>query len=253
MPNGQFHGRTKGHGIRIKNPLRLTVEVTILDAQFQKNPMTGFSTCRTLRPGAEVYVKVPQPGEYDIKTSIIRYDETGQTIRLGDADWEPVATAGAPPRMTPKAGPVLQSGQKELKSRRWVTVAEWLIPKGFAGELKGITLQLDGDCEAQIILPNSKPTSIDKDIAVSYQQGTWVNKGEAVRVKARSRLGNGGTANVMIQGTLYPVGTQVPGKVSKRAPEQVTEKKPRKEPEEPPLRSLGDMIEEMRKEEEVKV
>jgi len=58
----------------------------------------------------------------------------------------------------------------------------------------------------------------------------------------------------MIQGELCPVGTPVPvGKVDKRAPEHITEKKPRIEPEEPPLRSLGDMIEEMKKREEVAV
>ncbi|MBA7714182.1 hypothetical protein ES703_123199 [subsurface metagenome] len=58
----------------------------------------------------------------------------------------------------------------------------------------------------------------------------------------------------MIQGELYPVAVagQVASKV-KRAPEHITEKKPRKEPEEPPLRSLGDLIEEMRQEEKVPV
>ncbi|GAH94253.1 unnamed protein product, partial [marine sediment metagenome] len=62
-------------------------------------------------------------------------------------------------------------------------------------------------------------------------------------------------------GELYPVGTPVPaGRVSRRgdlrpgpAPEHVTEKKPRKEPEETPLRSLGDMIEEFKQEEKVPV
>jgi len=247
MANGQFHGKHKGPAIRIKNPLRLTVEVTILGGK-------GFNTCRTLRPGAEVYVKVPHPGEYDIKPSIVRYDETGQTVRLGDGDGQRVATAGVPTTIAPQAGPVLKAGQKAVKSRRWVTVAEWLITKGFAGRLDGISIQLDGDCEAQVIFPNSKPTLIKKDSTLSYQKNTWLNKGEAVRVKARSHIGNTGTANVMIQGELYPVGTPVPaGKVSKPAPVQVSEKKPRKEPEEPPLRSLGDLIEEMEKREEVKV
>ena len=236
MANGQYHGKGKGHGIRIKNPLRLTVEVQVLDGQ-------GFGTCRTLKPGSEVYVKVPQPGEYDIKTSIIRYDETGQTIRLGDAGWESVSKGATPARISAQAGPVLQSGQKTVKSRRWVTVAEWLIPKGFGGQLQAISINLGGDCEAQVILPNMKPTLVKKDTTLSYQKNTWINKGQAVRVKARSHVGNTGTANVMIQGELYPTGTPVPAQVRTReAPEHITEHKPRKESEEPPLRSLGEMM-----------
>jgi len=244
MPNGQFHGKHKGSGIRIKNPLRLAVEVDISDGQ-------GFSTCRTLKPGAEVYIKVPHPGDYDIKTSIVRYDEIGQSIRLGDGGFQQTPTVGVKPKMTTQAGPIVTAGQKNVKSRRWVTVAEWLITKGFAGMLRAISIQLDGDCEAQVIIPKNKPTKVKQDTTLQYQNNTWLNKGEAVRVKARSHIGNKGSAHVMIQGELYPVGTLVPaGKVSKPAPEHVTEKKLRKEPEEP-LRSLGEMIEEMRKEEEV--
>ena len=229
MPNGQFHGKHKGPAIRIKNPLSLAVVVLIKDDK-------GFATYRTLKPGAEVYVKVPHQGDYDIVPRILRYDQTGLSKSLGDAGWQPVATVGPPPRVTPQAGPVLHSGQKKVKSRRWITVAEWLITKGFAGVLQAISIQLGGDCEAQVILPNSKPTLVKKDTTLSYQNNTWINKGQAVRVKARSHIGNKGSAHVMIQGELYPVGTMVPaGKVSKRAPEHITEKKPRKEPEEPPL------------------
>ena len=242
MPNGQFHGKHKGTGIRIKNPLSLSVWVLIKDGQ-------GFDITRTLKPSQEIYVSLPHLGDYDVQTRILRYDQTGQSKVLGDGGWQSVATAGSPPRVTPQAGPVLHSGQKDVKSRRWVTVAEWLITKGFAGVLQAISIQLDGDCEAQVILPNSKPTLVKKDTTLSYQKNTWINKGQAVRVKARSHVGNKGSANVMIQGELYPVGTPVPaGKVPKRAPEHVTEQKPRKEPEEPPLRSLGDMIEDFKRE-----
>ena len=247
MPNGQFHGKTKGPAIRIKNPLSLSVWVHIKDSQ-------GFYITRTLKPGQEIYVSLPHPGDYDVEPKILQYDQTGQSKELGAGGWQPVATAGPPPRVTPQAGPVLHSGQKTVKSRRWVTVAEWLITKGFAGVLQAISIQLDGDCEAQVILPNSKPTLVKKDTALSYQKARWVNKGQAVRVKARSHIGNAGTAHVMIQGELYPVGTPV--RADKRpgpAPEHVTEKRPRKEPEEPPLRSLGDMLEEMKRREEVKV
>lgn len=248
--NGQFHGKYKGPAIRIKNPLSLAVEVFITDGKGGK----GFATYRTLRPGAEIYVKVPHQGDYDIKPKILRYDQTGQSKVLGDGSWQATPTVAVKPKMMPQAGPVLHSGQKKVKSRRWVTVAEWLITKGFAGVLLAISIQLNDDCEAQVILPNSKPTLVKKDTTLSYQNNTWINKGQAVRVKARSHIGNAGSAHVMIQGELYPVGTPLhAGEVPKRAPEHITEKKPRKEPEEPPLRSLGDMIEEMKKREEVTV
>ena len=254
MANGQFHGKHKS-GIRIKNPLSLAVEVLIKDGK-------GFATYRTLKPGAEVYVKVPQQGDYDIEPKILRYDETGESKVLGDGSWQSTSTVAVKPKMTPQPGPVLVAEQKDVKSRRWVTVAEWLVTKGFGGLLNAISIQLDGDCEAQVILPNNKlPTKVRQDTTLSYANNTLINKGEAVRVKARSMSGNKGSAHVMIQGELYPVGTPVPaGRVSRRgdlrpgpAPEHVTEKKPRKEPEETPLRSLGDMIEEMRKREEVPV
>ncbi|GAH88432.1 unnamed protein product, partial [marine sediment metagenome] len=107
---------------------------------------------------------------------------------------------------------------------------------------------------AQVILKSLKPAKVKQDTTLQYQNNTRLNTGEAVRVKARSHVGNKGSAHVMIQGELYPVGTSVPaGKVTKGAPEHITEKKPRKEPEEPPLRSLGEMIDEMKKREEVKV
>jgi len=245
--NGQYHGKHKGPGIRIKNPLSLSVWVLINDGQ-------GFDMTRTLRPGQEIYVKVPHLGDYDIKAEILQYDKTGQSEVLGDGAWESTPTVAVKPKMAPQPGPALIAGQKDVKSRRWVNVAQWLITKEFAGLLKAISIQLSGDCEAQVIITKTKPTRVKQDTTLQYQNNTWLNKGESVRVKARSHLGNAGSAHVIIQGELYPVGTPVhAGKVPKRAPEHITEKKPRKEPEEPPLRSLGDMIEEMRKREAVTV
>ena len=237
----------KGLGIRIKNPLNLSVQVLIKDGK-------SFDTIRTLKPGAELYLPVKKPGEYDVQTRILRYDEAGQSKIVGDGSWQTTPTVAVKPKLVPQAGPSLTSGKKDVKSRRWVTVAQWLIPKGFAGLLQAISIQLDGDCEAQVILPNDKPKKVDRDTTLSYQNNTWLQKGEAVRVKGRSHVGNKGTIHVMIQGEFYPVGTAVPAKekAAKRPGSPPGEKKT-KEPEEPPLRSLGDMIEEMKKEEEVKV
>jgi len=247
MPNGQFHGKAKGPAIRIKNPLSLAVEILVKDDK-------DFATYRTLKPGAEVYVKVPLQGDYDIVPKILRYDETGQSKVLGEGGWQSTSTVAVKPKKTTQPGPVLVAEHKNVKSRRWVIVAEWLITKDFSGVLHAISIQLDGDCEAQVILPNNKTTKVRQDTSLSYPNDTWLHKGEAVRVMARLKIGNKGSAHVMIQGELYPVGTRV--RVDRRpgpAPEHVTEKKPGKEPEETPLRSLGDMIEEMKKREEVKV
>jgi len=247
MPNGQYHGTKKGHGIRIKNPLRLTVEVTVLDGQ-------GFSTCRTIKPGTEVWVKVPQPGQYDIKTSIIRYDEVGEVVRLGDGDWQHAPQPpGQPIPNQPQPGPIFITESITVDSRRWRTVAEWLVLKGFMGELRAINIQLAGDCEARVILPSHATRTVRDDSTVTWQTPVLLHKGQAVRVKARSLLGNQGTATIIIQGELHAMPVPVGAGVGQQpGAEQVTEEKPREEPEEP-LRSLGDMIDEMRKEEEVTV
>lgn len=247
MPNGQFHGNRRPPAIRIKNPLRLTVEVTILDGQ-------GFSACRTLKPGTEVYVKVPHAGDYDIKTSIIRYDETGNVVRLGEGDCQPLAVPpmGVNPR--PAAGPRIEHNKCDVSDRRWRNVVIWNIPQGFAGLLNLISIQLSGDAEARIELPGQAPYKARKDTSMSFQNNVWVNAGQVLRVKGRSRAGNGGTVDVIIQGQFYPVGTAVPAEPTPvGAPGHITEKKPRKEPEVPPLRSLREMIEEMKEREEVKV
>jgi len=254
MPNGQYHGTKKGHGIRIKNPLRLTVEVTILDGNAKKRISPSFSTCRTIKPGAEVWVKVPQPGQYDIKTSIIRYDEVGEVIRLGDGDWQHAPQPpGQPIPKQPQPGPIFITESITVDSQRWRTVAEWLVLKGFMGELRAVNIELTGDCEARVILPSHPTKTVIADTTLTWQTPVLLHKGEAVRVKARSRLGNQGRATIIIQGELHaiPVPTGVGPEHSVSA--QVTEEKPTEEPEETELRSLGDLIEDMRKEEEVKV
>ena len=254
MPNGQYHGTKKGHGIRIKNPLRLTVEVTILDGNAKKGISPSFSTCRTIKPGAEVWVKVPQPGQYDIKTSIIRYDEVGEVIRLGDGDWQHAPVPGQPVSKQPQPGPVFITESITVDSRRWRTVAEWLVLKGFVGEVRAINIQLTDDCEAQVIFPNTPGKTVRANTTLKPSTPVLLQKGEAVRVKARSKLGNQGTAQVIIQGELHAV-PGVPAGVVRgpSAPVQLTEEKPTEKPEETELRSLGELIEDMRKEEEVKV
>lgn len=251
MANGQFHGKRK-FGVKITNPLPLTVSVRIKCPTGALHTGDGKETWRTIKPGETLYIPTKGRCEVDIDPSIVRYDAVGNTDKVGDAGFRPIQKPASGKKPVPQAGPVLVSGQKSVKSGRWLTVAEWTITKGFAGLLNAISIQLDGDCSAEVIIARNKPVIVRRDTTLTYQNNTWINKGESVRVKAHSIKGAPGSCSVMIQGELYPVGTPVPAdKAPKKAPEHITEEKKRKEPEEPELRSLGDMIEDMRKREEV--
>ncbi len=252
MANGQYHGKRK-FGIKITNPLPLAVSVIIKCPTGALHTGDGKETWRTIKPGQEIYIPTKGRAEVDIDVHIIRYDELGNQKKVGDGGFRPVQQPASGKKAAPQAGPVLVAKREDVKSGRWLTVAEWTITRGFAGLLHAITIQLDGDCSAQVIISQDKPISVRKDTTLSYHQPTWINKGESVRVKAHAIKGGKGSCSVMIQGELYPTGTAVPAeKAPRTAPEHITEEKKKKEPE-PELRSLGDMIEDMRKREEVKV
>jgi len=248
MANAKVHGR-KSFGVKITNPLTLAVSVRIKCPTGALRTGDGKETWRTIKPRETLFIPTKGRCELDIDPDIVRYDEVGSLKKVADAGFEHVQNPSSGKKPAHQAGPTITAGHKNVKSGRWVIVAEWLITKEFSGLLQGISIQLDGDCEAQVIISRQKPVSVKKDTALSYQT-TWINKGESVRVKAHAPGGGQGSCHVMITGELYPVGTLVPAKKGKPAPEHITEHKPRKEPEEPQLRSLGDMIEEMRKHEE---
>lgn len=251
MANGQYHGKKK-FGIKITNPLPLAVSVRIHSPTGALHTGDGKDTWRTIKPGETLSIPTKGRCEVDIDPAVVRYDEVGSPIKLGDAEFRHVQKPAPGKKVAPQAGPILVSEQKNVKSGRWLTVAEWTITRGFAGLLNVISIQLDGDCSAQVIIARNKLVSVRRDTTLKYQNNTWINKGESVRVKAHSVKGGQGTCHVMIQGELCPVG--IPRRVPVApgpAPEHVTEEKKRKEPEEPTLRSLGEMIEDMRKEEEV--
>jgi len=260
MADGQYHTKNlartgkKSFGVKITNPLTLAVSVRIKCPTGALRSGDGKETWRTIKPKETLYIPTKGRCELDILPSIVRYDDVGNPIKLADAGFEHVQNPSSGKKPAHQAGPTITAGQKNVKSGRWVIVAEWLITKGFAGLLQGISIQLDGDCEAQVIISRQKPVKVKKDTTLSYQNTTWINKGESVRVKAHAPGGGKGSCHVMIQGELCPVGTPVPAdRLPGPAPEHITEHKPSKEPEEPELRSLGDMIDEMRKREEVKV
>lgn len=247
MANGQFHRRTKSNAIRVKNPLPLTMRVRVSDGG-------SFDTTRTLKPGDEVYIKVPQRGDYEVKGWILEYDKTGKEKKLGDTEFNITPTVKKQPKVTSRPGPVLITGTKKVKTRRWVTVASWLVPKGFIAELKAISIQLDVGCEAEFHVSGYGTNVIGQDLALTYQNRIIHATGYVVVVKARSTVGNPGEVSVMISGMLHAA--VIPSEKDERLPEHITEQKPpkpAKEPEEEtPLRSLGDMIEEMKKREEVR-
>jgi len=254
MANGQYHGRIKT-GIKITNPLSLPVSVRIKCPTGALRTGDGKETWRTVKPGETLYIPTKGKCEVDITVHIIRYNEVGDSDKLGDGGLQPVAQpAGTKQRANSQPGPVFISEQREVKSGRWFTVAEWLVTKGLAGVLRSVSIQLSGDCEAQVIIGGQPPVKVKQDTTLSYQNNTWINKGEFVKVKAHAVRGGHGSCQVMIQGELYPVGTAVPAKKATRpAPEPVAVHEDSKEPEEPELRSLGDMIDDMKKREEVKV
>jgi len=244
MANGKSKGRLKT-GIKITNPLTLPVQVQMISETGALRIGTNYAASRIIKPGETLTIGTKGKAEVDINVNILRYDEVGTPINLGDGGWQLRPTIAT----KTKAGPVMLADRGDVNNGRWRIIKTWDIPQGFAGLLKAISIQLTGDAEARVELPGEAPYKARKDVTLT-QNNRWLNAGQAVKVKGRSRNGSGGTVDVMIQGELYPVGKPVPaGKLKDMPPEPVTEKK-REEPEEPPLRSLGDMIEEMRKEEE---
>ena len=237
--NGQYHGKKNRLGIRIKNPLPKAVLVDILDGK-------GYGTCRTLHPGGEVYVKVPHPGDYDVKTTILRYDETGQSHSLGETSWDEVTTVAPKSSPAPAAGPIILHQTSTLHNRRWKNIISWNIPFDCTGLLMAISIQITGDVEARVDLPNTLPQIAREDTTLAYKNSKPLKPGQTVRVKGRGKVGNGGTIEVMLQGQLTPDGTKIP------TDKQPTEAK-RRQPEQPPIRSLGELMDEMEKREKVTV
>jgi len=247
MANGKYHGTRKGHGIRINNPLSLSVWVVISDG-------TGWDLTRTLKPGQEVYVTVPHLGEYEVKPKVLRFEETGTSKILGDASFEVTPTPPKQARKLSKTGPVFITEARNVKDRRMRTVAEWRVLKGFEGLLKAINIELSGDCEAEVILPNGYSKKVRSDETLTWPSPVQIHSGSsgaAVVVKAGSIVGNSGSIRVIIQGELHALPT--PQDATQVTRSGTLPLEPREEPEETPLRSLGDLMEEMRKREEVKV
>jgi len=254
MANGQYHGRMKT-GIKITNPLSLPVFVRVKCPTGALRIGDGKETWRTVKPGETLYIPTKGKCELDITVDIIQYNKVGDTVKLGDGALVPVAKpAGSKSRAAPNPGPIFISEQREVKSGRWCTVAEWLITKGLSGALYSVAIQLGGDCEAKVIVGRQPASMVKQDSTITFPNNTWLNTGESVKVKAHAVGGGHGNCQVMIRGELCPTGIVVPAKkASQPAPERAPEPEDSKETEETQLRSLGEMIEDMKNREAVKV
>jgi len=254
MANGKFHGKRKT-GIKITNPLTLPVSVRIHSPTGALHTGDGKDTWRTIKPGETLSIPTKGRAEVDIDVHIIRYDEVGNPNMLGVGGWQPIVTIAKQSKTPVKAGPVMLLGRGEVRNGRWRNIKTWDISPGFSGLLKAISIGLTGDAEARVEVGLNKVHKARQDTTLNYQNNMWLAAGEVVKVRGRSKNGNGGTVDVSIAGELFPVGTagHPAEKKATRGPGSAPEKKPKKEPEETPLRSLGDLIEEMEKREEVKV
>lgn len=87
MANGAYHGRKK-HGINIKNPLALPVQVILKSETGCLRNGDGKESWRTIRPGETIYVGLKGSCEVDIQVYILRFDETGQSSKVGETEFE---------------------------------------------------------------------------------------------------------------------------------------------------------------------
>ncbi|KKM67008.1 hypothetical protein LCGC14_1475480 [marine sediment metagenome] len=91
MANGQFHGRLKT-GVRITNPLTLTVLVRIKSATGALRTGDGKVTWRNIKPGETLVIPTKGKTEVDIDVNLLRYDHAGNMTNIGDGSWEHVST-----------------------------------------------------------------------------------------------------------------------------------------------------------------
>jgi len=252
-------------GIKITNPLSLPVQVKLISKTGALLIGVGHAASRIIKPGETLTVGTKGKCVVDINVTIIRYDKTGNYQKAGDGGFSTAQPLPQPGHMskfpTPKnslAGPVILANKTEVMFRHWKIVQTWQVPSGYAGILRSVEIRLTSDAEARIELPNNvTPRHVGGGTAGAginstlQYQNTIVTAGNKVKVVGRSAFGKGGEVEAIIHGELYPVG-QVPltKKPPKRGVRPAVEPKEKSKPEEPELRSLGDMIEDMRKKED---
>lgn len=112
------------YGVRVKNPLTLPVRVEILQAlPGKKKRIVGQAV---VKPSATVFIPLERPGDYEVRTTLIRLAAKGTQEELGSGAWkvEGHEDVVAPPakrrasRPEPEEEPPLRSLEEMMEELR---------------------------------------------------------------------------------------------------------------------------------------
>ncbi|KKN58162.1 hypothetical protein LCGC14_0555030 [marine sediment metagenome] len=251
MANGPKQGM-RGWGIKIKNPLPLTVRVKIQCETGALRTGDGKGTWRTIPPGEELYLSTKGQCELDITTTILKFDPAGKENEVGPAELRQTHHQAPSAKRLKKK--VETTGMYAGSSRQWEEVVSWRAGLGVIAWLDSVEIsaQLYGFADYKVLVGNKViygPAALNS--AVTLHPGDFVSR-EAVKVFAMSRAG--GDIEVTAKLKLRQeagLGT-VSGKSAEVTDgEPIREDVPPEEREEAevPIRTLGDQIADLRKQE----
>jgi len=252
MANGAKQGK-RGWGVKIKNPLPLMVRVKIRCETGALRTGDGKDTWRTIPPGEELYLSTKGQCELDITTTIIRFDPAGKENEVGPAELRQTHhQAPTAKRLKKKA---VTTGTYEGSSRQWEEVISWRAELGVVAWLDSVEIgaQFYGNADYKVVVGNRiiyGPAVLSS--AVTLRPADFVSR-EVVTVLAMSRAGG----DIEVTAKLNLRQEAGLGSVSGKSAE-VTDGEPIREdmpPEEVevPIRTLGDQIADLQKQEEVSV
>jgi len=244
----------KKYGINVKNPLSLPVSVRIKSKAGALDQGNGYETWRKIRPGDTIYIPLKASVQVEVDVHIDRYDETGQCHKLGDGGWEQVDHKDLVLQV--EAKPIVltgswqgSNGQGAASSKRWHVIVVWKVPPDHVGDLKRVSFDLSpmepgAGARCMLKYPGYQQV-FPQSGHVSFNGKAAIHGGQEVKVYGRSIDGGIVDVTATITGEEWPL---VRKPRVTRVPEHITEGKPKQEVGEP-IRSLGEMIEEMKKEE----
>ncbi len=243
----------KGWGVKIKNPLPLMVRVKIRSETGALRNGDGKETWQTIPPGEELYLSTKGQCELDITTTIIRFDPAGKQIEVGPAELRQTHhRAPAAKRLKKK---VVTSGTYEGSSRQWEEVVSWRAELGVVAWLDSVEISclLRGKADYKVVVGNRIIYGPEVLNGAVLRPGDFVSR-EAVTVLAMSRDGG----EIEVTATLNLRQEAGLGTVSGKSAEVTDgesnrEEMPAEEREEAevPIRTLGDQIADLRKQEVV--
>jgi hypothetical protein len=252
---------TKGCGIKIKNPLSLPVRVVIKSDTGALRTGDGTETWRKIDAGAEINISLKGQCELDITATVLKYRPDGNEERLGEVDLRHVHHRARASKRVKKKLEAVDTYQGS--SRSWTEVVSWQAENGMVGWLDNVnvTSPLYGFADFKVVLGKKVlygPASLMAESTVRSAEflGT-----QEVKVLVMSR--DGGEIDVtaklnLRQELAHTLGvpdieaTDEEGAGEEMIPDNLKRPPEEREEEEVSIRSLGDMIEEIRQE-EVKV